>query len=239
MKLGILGGMGPLATADFFKKIVLMTDARSDQDHIRILMDDNPQIPDRTAYILGDGVDPTRMMVRSALRLEYMGADFIAMPCNTAHRFHSAIQSFLDIPVLNMVDLTGAYIKKAWPETKKVLLLATKGTYTAGIYNFSLESRKMELLMPSVADQDVLMAWIYDLKSSGAVPEKQEVMDLINRYTGGENIPVILGCTELPVIFDAHKLEGPYVDTTHVLAEECVRLGKKNVNAFDSNPNIA
>lgn len=112
MKLGILGGMGPLATADFFRKIVQMTEAASDQEHIRILMDDNPQIPDRTAFIMGEGTDPTRAMVRSALRLEFMGADFVAMPCNTAHRFHSTIQSFLDVPILNMVDLTGAYIKK-------------------------------------------------------------------------------------------------------------------------------
>ncbi len=73
MKLGILGGMGPLATADFFKKVILMTKASTDQDHIRILMDDNPQIPDRSAYILGKGKDPTREMIRSAIRLEYMG----------------------------------------------------------------------------------------------------------------------------------------------------------------------
>ena len=80
MKLGILGGMGPLATADFFRKIVQMTDAASDQEHIRVLMDDNPQIPDRTSFIMGEGTDPTRAMVRSALRLEYMGADFIDLP---------------------------------------------------------------------------------------------------------------------------------------------------------------
>jgi len=239
MKLGILGGMGPLATADFFKKIVQMTDVRSDQEHIRILMDDNPQIPDRTAYIMGEGKDPTRAMVRSALRLEFMGADFVAIPCNTAHRFHSAIQSFLDIPVLNMVDLTGAYIKQVWPETQKVLLLATKGTYTAGIYNFALNSRKMELLVPSLEDQTLLMEWIYAVKSTGSIPDSESVTRMIQTYTGGLNIPVILGCTELPVIFDALKLEGRFVDTTHVLAEECVKLGKSKPALTSQNPDIA
>ena len=239
MKLGILGGMGPLATADFFKKIVLMTEATSDQDHIRILMDDNPQIPDRTAFIMGEGKDPTRTMVRSALRLEYMGADFIAMPCNTAHRFHSVIQSFLDIPVLNMVDLTGAYIKNTCPETKKVLLLATKGTYAAGIYNFSLNSRKIDLIIPSEADQDLLMTWIYQVKSTGSLPKKEQVESLLETYTEGGQVPVILGCTEIPVIFDKLSLKGKHVDTSHVLASECVRLGKKDHMDLGKNPHIA
>jgi len=226
MKIGILGGMGPLATADFFKKIVLMTEAKSDQEHLRVLMDDNPQIPDRTAFIMGEGKDPTRAMVRSALRLEYMGADFIAMPCNTAHRFHAVIQSFLDIPVLNMIELVGAYVKETWPRKKRVLLLATKGTYTAGIYNFVMESRGIELIIPDTDAQETLMNWIYDLKTSGAVPEQNIVLEYLHRLTGGESMPIILGCTELPVIVDTLKLDGEFVDTTTVLAKSCVEMGK-------------
>ncbi len=241
MKVGILGGMGPLATADFFKKIVQMTVAGTDQDHLRVLMDDNPQIPDRTAFILGEGVDPTREMVRSALKLEYMGADFIAMPCNTAHRFHGAIQGFLNIPVLNMVDLTGAYIKKNWPRKKKALLLATKGTYRAGIYNFALESRGIELIVPGAKSQEELMQWIYNVKKDGTLPDKEIVLDLLKTQTRGESMPIILGCTELPVITDGLGLEGAFVDTTTVLAHECVRLGKvENQNsAQNSVPFIA
>lgn len=239
MKLGILGGMGPLATADFFKKIVQMTDAASDQEHIRILMDDNPQIPDRTSFIMGEGADPTRAMVRSALRLEYMGADFIAMPCNTAHRFHSAIQSFLDVPILNMIDLTGAYIKSNWPDKKKALLLATKGTYSAGIYNFALNSRSIELLVPDDEAKEVLMQWIYKVKQSGEVPSKEEFTELIRSQSGGEEIPVILGCTELPLMVDKLQLKGMYVDTTTVLAKTCVELGKKTKSDYLASMNIA
>jgi len=135
VKLGILGGMGPLATADFFKKIIEMTDATPDQEHLRILVDDNPQIPDRTTFIMGNGADPT-----------------------------------------------------------KALLLATKGTYSAGIYDCPLSSRNIEL----IRDQ-----------------------------SGDEEIPVILGCTELPLIVDKLNLEGMYVDTTAVLAKTCIELGKK------------
>ena len=228
MKLGILGGMGPLATADFFKKIVQMTNANSDQEHIRVLMDDNPQIPDRTAFIMGEGKDPTREMVRSALKLEYMGADFIAMPCNTAHRFHSVIQSFLDVPLLNMVDLTGNYIKRTWPSKKRVLLLATTGTYAAGIYNFALESRGIELVIPDKEAQNELMQWIYRVKKDGTIPTLSAVNAMIQKQTCGVQMPIILGCTELPVIIDTLKIQGEFVDTTTVLAGACVEMGKQN-----------
>lgn len=238
MKLGILGGMGPLATAEFFRKVVTLTEAGSDQEHIRVLMDDNPQIPDRTAFILGEGDDPTRALVRSALRLEYMGADFVAIPCNTAHKFHSAIQSFLDIPVLNMVELTAEHIRATYPRAKKVLLLATSGTYAAGLYNFALASKGLELLVPPEGEKRILMRWIYDLKKKGILPETAEVRGLIDKSTGGEAVPVILGCTELPVIFDRLQLEGDFIDTTTVLAKACVRLGKKE-SMDKSDPNIA
>ena len=85
--LGIIGGMGPLATANLFNKIVLTTHAKSDQDHIHILIDNNTLIPDRTAYLLGNGEDPLEQLVTSAVRLEKMGAEFLIMPCNTAHYF--------------------------------------------------------------------------------------------------------------------------------------------------------
>ncbi len=238
MKLGILGGMGPLATAEFFRKIVLMTPVNRDQSHIRILMDDNPQIPDRTAFILGQGEDPTREMIRSALKLEYMGADFIAMPCNTAHKFHGSIQKFLNIPVLNMVALTADHIKKTWPDKKKAVLLATTGTYTAGIYNFALHSRNIDIIIPDENVQSVLMEWIYKVKEDGSVPSENTFNAIINELTGGEDLPVILGCTELPIIVDQLKVKGSFVDTTTVLANECIRLGLKSKSSLDT-ANIA
>ncbi len=239
MKLGILGGMGPLATAEFFKKIVNMTPVYTDQDHLRILMDDNPQIPDRTAFIMGQGPDPTREMIRSALKLEYMGADFIAMPCNTAHKFHGAIQKFLDIPLLNMVALTAEYIKENWPEKKKVVLLATNGTYTAGIYNFALHAKNLEIIVPSVELQAELMQWIYKVKEDGSVPSKQRFEAVIDSLTGGEDMPVILGCTELPIIVDRVKPSGVFVDTTTVLAKACVKLGLQKKGTIAKAENIA
>lgn len=239
MKLGILGGMGPLATAEFFKKIVNMTPVHADQDHLRVLMDDNPQIPDRTAFIMGEGPDPTREMIRSALKLEYMGADFIAMPCNTAHKFHGAIQKFLDIPVLNMVALTAEYIKETWPDKKKVVLLATKGTYTAGIYNFALHAKNLEITVPSDAQQAEVMQWIYQVKNDGSVPSKQRFQAVIDALTGGEDMPVILGCTELPIIVDQVGPRGIFIDTTSVLAKACVKMGLEEKGAITKAENIA
>jgi aspartate racemase len=239
MKLGILGGMGPLATAEFFKKIVNMTPVHADQDHLRVLMDDNPQIPDRTAFIMGEGPDPTREMIRSALKLEYMGADFIAMPCNTAHKFHGAIQKFLNIPLLNMVALTASYIKDNWPDKKRVVLLATKGTYTAGIYNFALHAKNLEIIVPDSDIQAELMHWIYQVKNDGTVPSKQAFEAVIKSMTSYEEVPVILGCTELPIIVDQLKPEGIYVDTTTVLAKACVELGLQKKETLKKSESIA
>lgn len=239
MKLGILGGMGPLATADFFKKVILMTKASTDQDHIRILMDDNPQIPDRSAYILGKGKDPTREMIRSAIRLEYMGADFIAMPCNTAHKFISQIQAFLNIPILNMIELTADYLKQHHGKQRKALLLATEGTYTAGLYNFALNARGIELITPSQEGKDALMQWIYEVKKSGEVPQKEVFSHFIDKETGGENIPIILGCTELPLIIEGLKMPETYIDTTTVLAKACVVYANKKKGKTSQEGNIA
>lgn len=239
MKLGILGGMGPLATADFFKKVIQMTDARIDQDHIRILMDDNPQIPDRSAYILGSGEDPSREMIRSALRLEFMGADFIAMPCNTAHKFHGKIQSFLNVPILNMIELTADHLKKNYGKQNKALLLATEGTYNAGLYNFALNARGIELLIPSEAGKKALMNWIYKMKKSGDIPSKTVFSDFILQETKGEDMPIILGCTELPLIVEGLKMSGDYIDTTTVLARACVEYAKMRETDSPAKGNIA
>ena len=113
--IGIIGGMGPLATVDLFGKIVNLTDAKCDNDHIHILIDNNTYIPDRTSYILGDGKNPLDELVKSAKRLKDMGADFLVMPCNTAHYFYNDIINNVSIPFINMIEETASYInnKKA------------------------------------------------------------------------------------------------------------------------------
>ena len=104
--IGILGGMGPLATADLFQKIILHTRAETDQQHLHVIVDSNTNIPDRTAALLHGSADPTPELVKSARRLADAGAEVLIMPCNTAHNFHAAVQAAVDIPVLHMIALT-------------------------------------------------------------------------------------------------------------------------------------
>ena len=130
--IGILGGMGPLATADLFEKITLHTRAQRDQDHLRVLIDSNTNIPDRTAALLRGGEDPTPQLTASAVLLERMGADVLIMPCNTAHNFYDAIAAAVHIPLLHMIRLTAQALQKRGVTAAG--LLATDGTVQTGIY---------------------------------------------------------------------------------------------------------
>ena len=141
--VGIIGGMGPLATVDLFGKIVNLTDAKCDNDHIHILIDNNTYIPDRTSYILGDGENPIDELVKSAKRLKNMGADFLIMPCNTAHYFYNDIINNVSIPFINMIEETANYINNK--NIKKVGLLSTTGTINVKITILMLLSQVMKI----------------------------------------------------------------------------------------------
>lgn len=137
--IGVLGGMGPEATADLFRKIIRATPAEKDQDHIRVIIDSNPKIPDRTAAIIGGGPSPLPEMTETAKNLEKAGADLIIIPCNTAHYYYEKLKKSIRIPILNMVELTAQAIKGGFPHVKKVGIIGTTGTVRAGIYNRALE----------------------------------------------------------------------------------------------------
>lgn len=149
--IGILGGMGPLATADLFRRIVERTPARRDQDHPRIIIYNNPKIPDRTAFILGNGPDPRPELIASAKKLESWGADFIIMPCNTAHFFAETIQRAINIPLVSMIEETAKKIESMG--LRKVGLLATDGTIKGMVYHRALLKRGIHIAVPNKKDQ--------------------------------------------------------------------------------------
>jgi aspartate racemase len=145
--IGILGGMGPEATIDLFYKIIKFTPAEKDQDHLRIIIDNNPKIPDRTAAILGKGKDPLPALQETAKNLEKAGADFIIIPCNAAHYFLSSIQESVKIPILNMIKETVKETQKKNSSIKKVGLLASIGTYKTKIYHQHFKKFKIPLIL--------------------------------------------------------------------------------------------
>jgi aspartate racemase len=149
--LGIIGGMGPLATADLFKMIIELTPAKSDQEHIPVLIDSNTNIPDRTAAILSCGKDPRPEMIHSAKRLQEAGADYLLMSCNTAHYFYDDIAENIHIPLLHMPKLTAEYARQKG--YKKVALLATDGTIKSGVYSNAFENSGVEIITPDEEGQ--------------------------------------------------------------------------------------
>lgn len=130
--IGIIGGMGPLATIDLYHRIVELTPARSDAEHIPTVIDSNTRIPDRTASILAGGESPVKELVRSAKRLEAAGADILLIACNTAHYYYDEVQAAAKTKVLNMPRITAKYVKDSG--MKRVMLLSTTGTVKAGVY---------------------------------------------------------------------------------------------------------
>jgi aspartate racemase len=231
-KLGVVGGVGPAATVDFLEKVVRNTPAKRDQDHLQMLVEQNPQIPDRTEHLVGEGPDPTLALYATCKKLQGGGADLIAIPCNTAHAFVEEIQSHLRIPIMNMLTVTVNHVRESFPNLRKVGLLATSGTISSGVYRRALEDHGLEEVVPPPALQARVMDAIYGPKgvkagfTSGECQE--DVLAAIDDLAGrGVNV-IILGCTELPLLFQTPEVktrEGrlvKLVDPTDILAKRCV-----------------
>ena len=221
--IGILGGMGPLATADLFRKIVTMTKAGCDNNHIRIYIDDNASIPDRTAAILSGGKDPTPIMADSLKKLEGCGADCIIMPCNTAHYFLPRLQAMTEVPFLSMLEATARTCARTFPG-KTAAILATKGTLSTGLYEEALKAQGVGYLVPDAEEQDALMRVIYEGVKADAAPEAYRAdMEGVMKTLAAKGADYfILGCTELPVAADLLGLTQPMIDPTTELAKAAI-----------------
>lgn len=221
--IGIIGGMGPLATADLFQKIILHTRAACDQDHLRVYIDSNTNIPDRTAALLRGGADPTPELVSSARSLERQGADVLIIPCNTAHNFYDAVQSAVSVPVLHMIRLTAQALVERGVKTAG--LLATDGTVQTGIYQRTFAGTGVELLVPEGEEQRAVMDMIYQGVKAGrrdydASAARRTMEALTDR--GAQTL--ILGCTELPLAAELYGLDFPVTDPTLELALGAIRF---------------
>ena len=230
--IGILGGMGPLATADLLRKIVLLTKAEKDGDHIRIYIDDNPRIPDRTAAILSGGESPLPQMRDSLHKLERCGASCIIMPCNTAHYFLPQLQSETETPFVSMLTATAKTCAEKHPG-KTAAVLATRGTLATGLYEKALAAEGVRCLIPDEGEQDYLMHLIYDVvKASRPLePEAERWAALLGGLRAKGADYFILGCTELPIAAQSLPAEGPFVDPTEELARAAIRFcGYETIN---------
>lgn len=236
-KVGVVGGVGPAATVDFLKKVVRNTPAIRDQEHIKILVEQNPQIPDRTEHLIGDGADPTVSLYATCKKLEDGDADIIAIPCNTAHAFVERIQPYLRIPIINMLTVTVRHLRKTYPSLWQVGVLATSGTIASGVYEKALESQGLRQLAPGPALQDRVMEAIYGkagVKAGFTTGQCQaDISAAVDGLVAAGAKVIILGCTELPMLLssgDFATSSGSHVqlvDPTEVLAKECVAFATR------------
>lgn len=223
--IGILGGMGPMATADLFQKITALTDAAGDNGHIRVYIDSNASIPDRTAAILEGGEDPVPAMADALRHLELCGADCVVMPCNTAHYFLPRLEPLTKLPFLSMIEAAAEACRTRFPG-KTVGILATTGTLSAGLYQEALAAAGVPFLVPDAGEREALMEVIYQGVKAGAPPSQYReafcsvTEGMMNRGTAC----FLLACTELPLAVQALGLELPRVDPTEELAKAAIRF---------------
>ena len=223
--IGILGGMGPLATADLYRQISERTRADRDNEHIRVYIDGNAAIPDRTAAILHGGEDPVPEMLSALRHLEACGADCIIMPCNTAHYFLPRLREQTALPILDMQRITAAVCRERFPG-KTAAILATDGTVQSGLYDRALDAEGVRWIHPGESEQKTLMHLIYDVvKASRPMEPEKERWDAILDTLRGQGADLfILGCTELPVLAGVLPSEGPFLDPTDELAKAAIRF---------------
>lgn len=220
-RLGILGGMGPQATQDFYQRILDRTDAACDQEHLPTLIWSDTAIPDRTAAILGgDAEGCYRRLLEGAKLLERGGCTVLAIPCNTSHYFADRLQSELSLRLIHMPRETVGVL--ADEGKKKVGILGTDGTIRTGVYQKECDARNIEAVSPPEQIQKLVMSIIYDEIKRGETGsrEKFAVIDRWLRQAGCE--AAILGCTELSVYRTYHGLPDYYLDAMDILAQRCI-----------------
>lgn len=233
--IGILGGMGPEATLDLYRWIIKLTPATCDQEHIPILINNYPQIPDRTKYLLEGQDNPFPHLLRAAIILQQAGADFIIIPCNTAHAFVPKLSQHVGIPIINMVDVVISDLIKNVTSIKNVGLLATTGTIKTKIYQDKLQKAGLKIVLPDNEIQNnMIMEAIYGkggIKAGGNINNSIRLLTNAGNHLVSKGAQaVILGCTEISMVMHDHFLPVSVINPAKLLAEASIRVATKEIH---------
>jgi len=227
--VGILGGMGPEATADFFAKVIALTPAKRDQDHLRIIINNNPKIPDRTEAILAKDEALFPILVETAKSLERAGVDFIVIPCNTVHYFYEDLIREVSIPILHMIREVVYVVKAFLPRCKRLGLIATTGTITSNLYQKEFLKVGVEVIVPDPQCQAKVMDAILRIKAGQEKDRaREELVKAANLLIERKVQALILGCTEVPLVFKPGDFPVPVFDSSQVLAESTVKFARSH-----------
>lgn len=226
--IGVLGGMGSMASQLFYKMVIERTEAQCDQEHVRLLILNDASMPDRTGAILTENYDAVdSKMLEDFKLLENAGCKAIAITCNTAHFFADRLQDKIGIPIIHMIEETSEEIARKYPGGK-IAILATDGTIQTGLYQKRLEKYNLIPFIPNEEMQKSVMHQIYDCIKKGLPWDEDSWMKLQTYIKGNGCDCAIMACTELSVIKEDNHLGGYYIDPMDVLARKVIEFsGKK------------
>jgi aspartate racemase len=224
---GVMGGMGPDATVDFMAKVIALTDSGRDQDHIHMIVDHDPTVPNRQAAIRGEASDVDSRLAAMAKRLQDAGADFLVMVCNTAHVFLDSIQAATTIPFISIIDESVREIENMHPDARTVGLMATDACLDTGIYQQAVATSGRQSLLPDGDELGKLMDLIHAVKAGDKSAEISSAMESVaNKLVDKGADVLIAGCTEIPIVFDGRNCSVPVVASTNVLAQRTVEIAQ-------------
>ncbi len=228
-KLGILGGLGPMATAYFFQLIIQMTQAETDQEHIESIIYNCPSIPDRTQFILKKSTcSPLPSMMKAIQKLVGQGVDICAIPCITAHYFHQELTTAVSVPVVHGIEETASYLKQR--NIKKAGIMATDGTVQTMLFSREFEKKGITCIYPSALGQSYIMELIYKNIKAGLPVEIDKFHTVSEElYASGAEV-ILLGCTELSMIKKDFSVGSGCLDVMEVLAKCCVEMCGAHLN---------
>lgn len=221
--VGVLGGMGPEATVDFFHKLTVHTPAKLDQQHLHVIIYSNPRVPDRTAAILNNGESPVPFLLEGCESLESAGADFIVIPCVTAHYFLNELRKEINLPILSILDTVAEDISEYDPRVRTVGLIGTSGTLKSEMFQKRMRTDGVKSLVCSERDQEKVMQAIYGIKAG---VDKQKIhgeLSFIAKKlidSGAEGI--LAGCTEIPLCLTQEDMAVPFFDPLLILARHTI-----------------
>lgn len=221
--VGILGGMGPAATVDFYSKLIAATPATTDQEHLRVMIWADPSVPDRSLAITGEGEDPTPYLIAGAQQLADAGAAFYVVACNGAHAFLPRVSEVVDLDYLSIIEVTAEHVSSL-PHAKQAGLLATDATLQSDLYQQALERAGVEPLVPTAEDQRTVMETIYAVKSGRLHDEQRAGLAAVaERLIASGADVIIAACTEIPLAITEGECPRPLIDPAYLLANRAVQ----------------
>lgn len=238
-KLGVIGGLGPMATALFMQMVIEMTDAEADQQHIEMIIHSCPQIPDRTNYILGlSKENPAPEMIRIGKELVAQGAELIAIPCITANYFYKELTDEIHAPIINIIEEICTYLAER--NVRCAGLMATSGTIESRLFQNTFSSHGCKLVLPSPERQQDVMHVIYRNVKANRPPDMERFLAASEEMRRAGAEVIILGCTELSVVRENCHIGGGYLDAMQLMAgcavETCGRLREEYRELITKGP---